>query len=46
MFMEVLSYGRSASLLFGLDVRRQMGVTKYIDTNNGNLDPHLIFENA
>jgi hypothetical protein len=33
-------------IVFGLDVHRQMGVTKYIDTNNGNLDPHPIFENA
>ena len=28
------------SIVFVLDLRRQMGVTKYIDTDNGNLDPH------
>lgn len=32
------------SIVFGLDVHRQMGVTKYINTNNGNLDPHPGFE--
>ncbi len=41
MFMEVLSYGRSASLLYpALTFARQMGATKYIDTDNGILDPH------
>lgn len=34
------------SIVFRLDLRQQMGVTKYIDADNGNLDPHLIFENA
>jgi hypothetical protein len=34
------------SIVFGLDLRRQMGVTKYIDTDNGSLDPHSIFVNA
>jgi hypothetical protein len=34
------------SIVFGLDLHRQMGVTKYIDRDNGNLDPHPIFENA
>jgi hypothetical protein len=28
------------SIVFGLDLRRQTGVTKYIDTDTGNLDPH------
>jgi hypothetical protein len=32
------------SIVFGLDLRRQMGVTKYIDTADGSLDPHPIFE--
>jgi hypothetical protein len=32
------------SIVFGLDLRRQMGATKYIDTDNGNLDPYTIFE--
>ena len=26
------------SIVFGLDLGRQMGVTKYIDTDDGNLD--------
>lgn len=34
------------SIVFGLDVHRQMGVTKYIDANNGNLGRHPVFENA
>jgi len=50
MFMEVLSYGSLRTerfvIVFGLDLRRQMGVTKYIVTDNGNLDPHTILENG
>jgi hypothetical protein len=30
------------SIVFGLDLHRQMGVTKYIDRDNGNLDPRVI----
>lgn len=32
------------SIVFGLDLRRQMGVTEYIYTDDGSLDPHPIFE--
>jgi hypothetical protein len=34
------------SIVFDLDLHRQMGVTKYINADNGNLDPHPSFENA
>jgi hypothetical protein len=34
------------SIVFGLGFHRQTGATKYIDTDDGSLDPHPIFVNA